>query len=395
MALQGTLKDFTLADIFQLIGLQKKTGVLTLRNGQEVVTVSFLDGNVVTADSVPKRLEDRLGVVLVKSRQIGEGQLQEALKIQKQTLKRLGTVLVGQKFISQDALREALRIQVSQTIYRLFRWRDGDYHFSQDQKLDYDRENVSPLSAESILMEGARILDEWPMIEKRIGSFSGVFRKIRPTERAASSTGAKSGPVLSAEEKTVMQTVDGMRTIQDLVDSSPLSEFDTCRVLYELSSRQLVEKIPSGEGPVLEKGTAVKVAAGQEVRRVGMPAVWRWSLGALVAASLATAARNPLNGLAIASGSDPHEMFLIRQVTLTRMERIRYALQVYFVQHRGFPKDLNYLVLGGLIRSSDLRDPWGQDYLYRPMAGGFELEGKDRSGISGSPLVLRSVTGTR
>ena len=125
-----------------------------------------------------------------------------------------------------------------------------------------------------------------------------------------------------------------MRTIQDLVDSSPLSEFDTCRVLYELSSRQLVEKIPSGEGPVLEKGTAVKVAAGQEVRRVGMPAVWRWSLGALVAASLATAARNPLNGLAIASGSDPHEMFLMRQVTLTRMERIRYALQVYFVQLR-------------------------------------------------------------
>ncbi len=29
MALEGTLKDFSLADIFQLIGLQRKTGVLT------------------------------------------------------------------------------------------------------------------------------------------------------------------------------------------------------------------------------------------------------------------------------------------------------------------------------------------------------------------------------
>ena len=39
MALEGTLRDFSLADIFQLIGLQRKTGVLTLKGGGEVVTV--------------------------------------------------------------------------------------------------------------------------------------------------------------------------------------------------------------------------------------------------------------------------------------------------------------------------------------------------------------------
>jgi len=133
VALQGTLRDFNLADIFQLIGLQKKTGVLTLKSGQEVVTVSFLDGNVVAADSLHRRLEDRLGTVLVKTKQIASAQLHEALKIQKQTLKRLGDVLVEQKYISQEALREALRIQVTQMIYRLFRWRDGEYHFSQEE----------------------------------------------------------------------------------------------------------------------------------------------------------------------------------------------------------------------------------------------------------------------
>src|SRR6266568_2845118 len=109
MALQGTLKDFSLADIFQLIGLQKKTGVLTLKSGQEVVTVSFLDGNVVAADSLHRRLEERLG---------------------------------------------------------------------------YDRENVVPLSAESILMEGARILDEWPIIEKRIGSLATIYRRTPAAQEA-------------------------------------------------------------------------------------------------------------------------------------------------------------------------------------------------------------------
>ena len=44
MALAGTLKDFSLADIFQLIALQKKTGYLTLRNPADVVTVTFMEG---------------------------------------------------------------------------------------------------------------------------------------------------------------------------------------------------------------------------------------------------------------------------------------------------------------------------------------------------------------
>src|SRR5881296_405350 len=123
MALQGTLRDFSLADIFQLIGLQKKTGVLTLKSGEEVVTVSFLEGNVVSADSLHRRIEDRLGTVLSKTGQITPAQLQEALRIQKQTLKRLGNVLVEQKYVGQEALREALKIQVTQMIYRLFRWR--------------------------------------------------------------------------------------------------------------------------------------------------------------------------------------------------------------------------------------------------------------------------------
>ena len=35
MALEGTIKDFGLPDIFQLIGLQRKTGILTLKMGDK------------------------------------------------------------------------------------------------------------------------------------------------------------------------------------------------------------------------------------------------------------------------------------------------------------------------------------------------------------------------
>ena len=260
MALQGTLKDFSLADIFQLIGLQKKTGVLTLKDRGEVVTVTFLEGDVVAADSLPKRMEDRLGTVLVKSQQITDVQLQHALKLQKQTLKRLGTILLEQKYLGRETLQEALRVQVSQTIFRLFRWRDGSYQFSQDQKLDYDRDNVLPLSAESVLMEGARILDEWPMVEKRVGSYSGIFRRTKTAEQAMGGSQGKSALVLSQEERSILTGVNGQRSVQDLIDSSLLSEFDTCRVLYELIGRELVEKIGEAGRPAASKPVGERAA---------------------------------------------------------------------------------------------------------------------------------------
>src|SRR5881275_2217852 len=182
MALEGTLKDFSLADIFQLIGLQRKTGVLTLRTKEDAVTVTFLDGKVVGADSQSHRLENRLGHVLMKSGMLTQDQLGRALEIQKETLQRLGFILTHYQIISNDSLKQALQLQILQIVYRLFRWKDGEYHFSQETTIEYDRDNVQPISAESILMEGARMIDEWPIIEKRIRSYDLVFRKKTMTQ---------------------------------------------------------------------------------------------------------------------------------------------------------------------------------------------------------------------
>src|SRR3954452_10094206 len=177
MALEGTLRDFSLADIFQLIGLQRKTGVLTLRGKDDTVTVTFLDGKVVGADSLNRRLENRLGTVLIKTGTLSQDQLNRALEIQKETLQRLGFILTHYGIISSDSLKQAIQLQILQIVYRLFRWKDGDYHFSQETTIEYDRDNVVPITAESILMEGARMIDEWPIIEKRIRSYDMVLRK--------------------------------------------------------------------------------------------------------------------------------------------------------------------------------------------------------------------------
>src|SRR6185436_15854783 len=105
MALEGSIRDFSLADIFQLIGIQRKTGVLTLRHKDEEVKVSFLNGMVVNADSKAKRLDDRLGSVLVKTGKLSPDALKKALKTQKDTLKKIGSILVDEKMVRNEDLR--------------------------------------------------------------------------------------------------------------------------------------------------------------------------------------------------------------------------------------------------------------------------------------------------
>src|SRR5438045_9351562 len=251
MALEGTLRDFSLADIFQLIGLQRKTGVLTLSGKDDTVTVTFLDGKVVAADSLNRRLETRLGSVLIKSGLLTQEQLNRALEIQKETLQRLGFILTHYGIISADALKQAIQLQILQIVYRLFRWKDGDYHFSQETTIEYDRDNVVPITAESILMEGARMIDEWPIIEKRIRSYDMVFRKKLTDQElvvseeadevqfdASETIARKRRPGLtdkiriSPEEKHVYDLVDGTITVGDVVEVSRYAEFDTAKALY-------------------------------------------------------------------------------------------------------------------------------------------------------------------
>ena len=67
MALQGTLKDFGIADILQLIGQQQKTGTLHLRNKDQEVHVGFKDGSIVKAESATRKKKDLIGSMLVRA----------------------------------------------------------------------------------------------------------------------------------------------------------------------------------------------------------------------------------------------------------------------------------------------------------------------------------------
>ncbi len=398
MALEGTLRDFSLADIFQLIGLQRKTGVLTLRGKDDTVTVTFLDGRVVGAESLNRRLETRLGNVLIKSGMLSQDQLNRALEIQKETLQRLGFILTHYGIISSDSLKQAIQLQIMQIVYRLFRWKDGDYHFSQETTIEYDRDNVVPITAESILMEGARMIDEWPIIEKRIRSYDMVFRKkatgqeivVVGAEEAdevdfdgdAAPAKKKKPPAggdkirISEDEKQIFDLVDGARSVGDIVEMSRLSEFDTNKGLYELLTRDLIEEVRAQSAAAAVETPLDETQVAETP--VPLPLVAVLALVALL--SVATSLRNPLNSLRPFGRPLSAVGETRKAISLQRIEAIGQAIEKYNVTNGRLPFRLQDLV-PFYLSDSMLVDPWGSAYKYiqrpeRYLVIGFAPDGK-------------------
>jgi hypothetical protein len=396
MALEGTLKDFSLADIFQLIGLQRKTGVLTLRGKDDTVTVTFLEGKVVAADSLNKRLENRLGNVLVKTGRLTPEQLNQALEIQRETLQRLGFILTHYNIISAESLRAALNLQIIQIIYRLFRWKDGEYHFSQETTIEYDRDNVVPLTAESILMEGARMIDEWPIIEKRIRSYDMTFRKKLIDQEIVVGEGEelsfdettsrrKKSPLnekirISEEEKAIYDMVDGTVSVGDIVETSRYPEFDTVKALYELLTRDLIEEVREQSILTAVEEAPIDQSAMAEVPPLPLPLVL--VLGALAIFSLITSFRNPANSLRPFTVKTQYSSVgeLQKAISMRRIEAISDAIQQFNLANGRLPVKLTELA-PFFISANLLNDPWGNAYKYlqRPekyLVIGFSADGR-------------------
>jgi hypothetical protein len=418
MALEGTLKDFALPDIFQLIGLQKKTGTLVLRNEQDEVTIAFKDGQLVHADSKGRRLEERLGTVLVRSQLITEGQLHDVLEKQKQTLQRLGHIVVNEGLVKKDDLRKALDLQVTQIIYRVFRWEDAYYRFDQEDEIDYDRENFVPIGAESILMEGMRIIDEWPIVEKSVRSMHATYEKVsvnqpiqiegaqaEPDEDdfdfdLSSGGGARGGGggeekiVLSPDEGRVYELLDGKRTVEDVMYLARLSEFDTCKALYDLLSRDLIR-----ERTAATAGSAAAGAVAALPAEASPIVVWvaHALLAALVLAGLRFWPQNPVpfvNGGNAAGVPRTDVQAQSHAAIRSRLERLAYVLESHRLAQGAdkYVDHLDDLVDLGHVRSTDLTNPWGRpfDYALVQDGKGFRLQATDPEG---RPLPELTVQG--
>ncbi len=385
MALEGTFKDFHIADIVQLIGLQRKSGMLTLEGGEDSLTVTFQEGAVVWAQSARLPWEQRMAQILVPRGLVTPTQIQEAVSLQRQTGKKLRVIMKERGFLREEDWEYILAREVEEAVYRPFRWKAGRYRFVSQATVDLGKGKIGPLSAESLLVEGIRRMEEWPGILEKVPSPAMVFKV--GTARTLTPKRIETGEV------KMLDLVDGKRTVRDLVDASGLGEFEAWRSLAALVEAGAIVSfglVPDPPGVAPSPPVAPLVPG----RSFTMPPEWiprvAWGMAsAWLLLCLVFFHAEPL-GLIPLSVSRLAALDQVRSAR-TREDLSGLAREVeWFVAATGTsPPSLE--VLGSMDRAlvKRLQDPWGHPYQIRsvePVAGaGISVISAGPDGRIGTP----------
>jgi tetratricopeptide (TPR) repeat protein len=178
VAIRGNLSEASLPDVLQLLAMGGKSGCLTLH------------------------VDDASGSIYFDNGQISFASLSE---------RELG---------------------IGDAVFAMFTWTHGAFSFEPGVMPPAGSALVA-VDAQELLLEGARRVDEWSLIEKKIPSFDVVFALDR--HQMLGNTIA-----FTREQQVLLPLIDGNRNVHELMRESGLSEFAAGKALYGLLSGAFV-----------------------------------------------------------------------------------------------------------------------------------------------------------
>ena len=251
MAIRGTLSEASLEDVLQLLAVGQKTGCLSIAGESAFGTMHFDRGRLVYAGVVNRR--DSLGERLVRGG-VATADAIAAIRASAaiQDDRDLAEAVLGAGLADRDAVAPIYRAQVEDAVYHLVTWKRGTFTFEADSQPG-GRDALISVSIDSLLLEGARRVDEWTLIAKRIPSLDLIFEV--DAQRIASRESQ-----LSAEQERLLRFLDGVQDVNTVIERSGLGEFEAGKALYGLIAagfanrvgRSAARRLPSAESRVAE-----------------------------------------------------------------------------------------------------------------------------------------------
>jgi tetratricopeptide (TPR) repeat protein len=258
MAIKGSLKEASLPDVIQLLTLGRRSGCLAVADRENFGYIYFDEGRITYASIVNRR--DRLGDMLVKNGRISAAQLDEAIARQSTDRERkIGEILVETGALPRTELEDYIRLQIEEAVYYLFTWSSGTFNF--DAGVRPERQDfLVQINPESLLLEGARRVDEWSLISKKIPSFDLIFTVDRSHMDATDVT-------LSAAQQRLLGLLDGSRDVQQVVEDSGMVEFEAGKALYGLITAGFAHRTGSSASAAVPKVNDARI---EEHRNLGI-----------------------------------------------------------------------------------------------------------------------------
>jgi len=234
VAIRGNLNEASLADVLQLLALGQKTGCLSVAREDSFGTIHFDVGRILFASIVNRR--DRLGERLVRNGVIAADALARAAAATAPVDDRaLAVTLLDRGLVDLDILEMHYRVHVEEAVYYLLGWTHGTFTFEAAPRADASDILVS-ISADSLLLEGARRVDEWTLFAKKIPSLDLIFEIDMP--RLAS----REVPLSSSQER-LLPFLDGTQDVNTVIERSGIGEFEVGKAIFGLLTAGYAQRV--------------------------------------------------------------------------------------------------------------------------------------------------------
>jgi hypothetical protein len=367
VGLSGRLEDFSIADVFQLIGQQRKTGVLELKSGSARVQLVFDGGLVVSAVPINARATDAdpLGDKLVSCGLLTRERADEVDAACRSSAQTVARSVVERGWMRADEVDRIEELLTRDTIFDILRWKRRSVDFRAQQVM-HDKDPSALLGAEQILMDGLRMVDEWNSIQEFVSSGDTVFQRVGRIESYR--THAQGVPPAQIEDaERMFELIDGRLSIRRVIDLSQLGKFEGVRVVADLRRAGVIKQLDPEDVRELRKHIRPPGSTAVAVRSwvgAALPLVLLCLAAALTRPDVPAAA--PLGGGIFAI--EQRALGKAREAYATR--RIRNAVEAYRLVEGRWPSRLAELEKRGLVEPEALAAPAGRPYYSVNREGG-------------------------
>jgi len=247
MALRGNLHHFNITQLFNLVNLASKTGLLTVENNSKASRVYFKEGKLIQAEL--DRDRPSLTSLLLKARKISSEQVESVTqRARSQSDKELGLLLINSGYCSQRDIIQVVKNHIIENVYLLFTWTKGSFFF--DSSISPPDEQITVmLNLENIIIEGTRRIKEWGQLRDDLPSLGVAIRFVdKPDARLRNVQ-------LTVDEWRVISFVNPKNSIQKIGEACDMDEFQVRKTVYRLLQAGLVEVVrPKVKAPVQAGG---------------------------------------------------------------------------------------------------------------------------------------------
>ena len=419
---RGTEASRELVDVLLTLGRLRRTGILTVQGNQQIVGLTFLDGQIVGTDALNESLEEGLGAVLASRNLVSAEDFASMVAEYDSGGGRVTDLLIERSYVDREQLLDAQRWHCYLLCRQVLSWKDSEYKFYAGSEVAHE-DGIRGLAVEELLVKAAEDLGPEGPLPGVMPGADAVFLK---TDAAGAEVGRDElliGLATDGDEGAteILERIDGRLSVTDLASDVGLSEYEARLTFYLLERAGRVRLTDAGTGELASRArhkTASKMAgAGASVAQFGA----RWfKKGKASSAGVKRPRASEIEWnawparalgigvflLLIALAMTDHGRFLLpfpwqeglRQGVLDEQTSAVYlkidrGAKTSFLLNGHFPERLEELVADSYLTQRDLVDPTGRRLGYASQVAGYLIYPEDDAEAAPGAARTEAVSG--